>query len=422
MHRERELLLRLSTHVTVLLAVLVTLGFSQIRLADMKLPQLVGPASTANLSQVSDALFSPTASESESYLRRAVVPRTALAARPAPSVAVGPAVASSSRAVVPGADFIAAGQDDLLSGNRRERVDSPKRAPTDMNELVRAYTIKSGDALSTIAEQFDLSLDALLLANPHLNYNVNALILVGDQLAIPPSDGVLHYVKIGDTLESIAAKYKVEVEAIVKLVANKVKSDDDLFPEQRLFIPNGEVELPKRQNTLANVLQPRQNTTTTTNNNTSAAARTTTTNNNNTAARTTTTNNQQASVQAPVVGTGALGTPVFGYLITQYFWAYHNGVDLAAPIGTPVYAADAGRVIWSGWDNTGYGYMLLVDHGNGIRTRYAHLSWIFPVYGEYVNKGQMIGRVGSTGRSSGPHLHFEIIVGGIARNPFNYIR
>jgi murein DD-endopeptidase MepM/ murein hydrolase activator NlpD len=110
--------------------------------------------------------------------------------------------------------------------------------------------------------------------------------------------------------------------------------------------------------------------------------------------------------------------------ITQYFGARHNGLDIAAPAGTPLYAADAGKVIWSGWRNDGLGYCVMVDHGNGLITVYGHMIRQPPVYvGQYVGRGQQIGNIGSTGRSTGPHVHFMVKAGMGAnyRNPLSYL-
>lgn len=96
-------------------------------------------------------------------------------------------------------------------------------------------------------------------------------------------------------------------------------------------------------------------------------------------------------------------------------------LDIANRTGTPVIASDGGKVVFSGWDNTGYGYAVVIDHGNGYRTRYAHFSYIYVSYGNYVNQGVVIGKVGSTGNSTGPHLHFEVIKNGYRVNPWNYL-
>lgn len=380
----RDTALRLAAHGIVLLSITVTLGLSHVRLADVRLPSLAAPTANTQLARV--VVEASVPSDTETYLQKALVPRTASAItiRTSPTDAV-----------------TANPRDDLLTPPSRivepTKPGEPAPEPPTLDSLTQTYVVEQGDTLLGISYKFDISLEALVTANPSLKGSLDTIFHPGWEFTIPPRGGILHIVKDGETLASISEKYKVKLEDIVSYGPNRLKAESELTPEQRVFVPEGNVNIPqpaqRRPNTLASVLQPR------------APANT----------------GSQASA-APIAATGTLRTPLYGYVITQYFWAYHNGVDLAAPIGTPVYAADAGRVIYAGWDNTGYGYMLLIDHGNGYRTRYAHLSWYFPNYGDYVGKGENIGKVGSTGRSSGPHLHFEVIVGGIARNPFNYIR
>jgi murein DD-endopeptidase MepM/ murein hydrolase activator NlpD len=119
-------------------------------------------------------------------------------------------------------------------------------------------------------------------------------------------------------------------------------------------------------------------------------------------------------------GTGSLDWPVHGS-ITQYFTGGHTGVDIAARSGTAIRAADGGKVTFAG-TNGGYGRFIIINHGNGLVTRYAHCSSLSVSAGDSVSKGQVIGAVGSTGHSTGPHLHFEVLSGGSFRNPFSYLR
>jgi murein DD-endopeptidase MepM/ murein hydrolase activator NlpD len=122
-----------------------------------------------------------------------------------------------------------------------------------------------------------------------------------------------------------------------------------------------------------------------------------------------------------VVGTGQLAWPVSGGTITTYFSAAHPAIDIAAPYGTTVMAADGGVVTWAGWRNNGGGMVVQVDHGNGIVTVYNHLGSIWVGPGQAVTKGQGIAAVGCTGLCTGPHVHFEVIVGGAIVNPLRYL-
>ncbi len=133
------------------------------------------------------------------------------------------------------------------------------------------------------------------------------------------------------------------------------------------------------------------------------------------------------------VGTGILQRPIKGAVITQVFahpeyqtWCGcikpHTGIDLAAPYGTPITAADTGEVIWVGWDWSGLGWAVKISHGNYIATVYGHMERYIVKAGQYVTKGQVIGYEGSTGASTGPHVHFMVMVNNIWVNPQNYMQ
>jgi len=123
---------------------------------------------------------------------------------------------------------------------------------------------------------------------------------------------------------------------------------------------------------------------------------------------------------APTSATGALVWPVPVGSITQYYHAGHLALDIAAPYGSQVVAAQGGTVTWAGWRNNGGGYVISIDHGNGMTTVYNHLGSIWVSPGQYVGAGQGIAGVGCSGLCTGPHVHFEVIVNGVIDNPLRY--
>ena len=134
-----------------------------------------------------------------------------------------------------------------------------------------------------------------------------------------------------------------------------------------------------------------------------------------------------------VMSTGQMQRPIQGAIITQPFahneyqlwcgcWKPHSGIDLAAPYGSPIMAADSGQVIWTGWDWSGLGWAVKINHGNYIATIYGHLERFIVRVGQNVTKGQVIGYEGSTGASTGPHLHFMVLYNNVWVNPINYVQ
>jgi murein DD-endopeptidase MepM/ murein hydrolase activator NlpD len=122
-----------------------------------------------------------------------------------------------------------------------------------------------------------------------------------------------------------------------------------------------------------------------------------------------------------VAGNGKLLWPVPGAIITQYFWAGHLAIDMATDAGNPVLAAATGTVISAGWRGNGGGLVIEIDHGNGMHTLYNHLGAILVSVGQVVGRGQRIASVGCTGNCTGPHVHFQVMVGGVFVNPLRYL-
>jgi murein DD-endopeptidase MepM/ murein hydrolase activator NlpD len=234
--------------------------------------------------------------------------------------------------------------------------------------------------VTRIAARFHISPESILWANAKLQDNPDQL-SIGQNLNIPPTTGVLYTVQNGDTVAGISARFKAKVQDILGDPLNATLHDLKSNPPklavgQFLMVPKGQKALEGKR-VIAVGKAPR------------GAAR----------------------------GTSVFMWPTSG-CIYQVFWRAHGALDLDNVIGTPIYAADSGYVAAAGggW-NYGYGNMVLLDHSNGYLTRYGHLNVIMVVAGQSVKKGQLIGRMGTTGNSTGPHLHFEVIRNGALVDP-----
>lgn len=247
------------------------------------------------------------------------------------------------------------------------------------------YTIKPGDSVSTIANEFEISVNTILWEN---NLSAYSLIRPGNQLAILPVTGVTHKVVKGENLSKIAGKYNIEEEEIME--ANKITDVSKLTINQKLIIPDG------RKVRYASYVSPSYT------------------------GLSVIKNLVAPSGSKPVSG-NKMNWPTQGHRITQYYSWRHYGLDIANKIGTPIYAADAGTIEYVGWGK-GYGNQIVINHGGGKKTRYAHLSKTYISKGDKVAKGQSIAAMGSTGWSTGSHLHFEVIINGRKYNPLNYIK
>ena len=259
------------------------------------------------------------------------------------------------------------------------------------------YTVGIGDTISTIAHKFGLTTNTILWAN---NLSSLSLIRPGDTLTILPYSGVLYTVKAGDTVAKIADKYGVDSDKILSCntLGNSLKAG------QKIVVPGAR----KISETVA-ISKPVPETTTNSNANSNYTSGLSVI---------------RDFIKAPSASTSGgskMCWPTVGHTITQYFSWHHPAIDIANHIGTPVYAADAGTVIFAGWA-TGYGNSIVIDHGNGIKTRYGHASKLFVSVGDTVQKCENIMAMGSTGWSTGPHVHFEVMVNNVKYNPLNYVR
>lgn len=241
------------------------------------------------------------------------------------------------------------------------------------------YTVQAGDTAQGIAATFHLSPTTIMWANPAIE-DVPDLLKIGQEVVILPIDGVYHKVTAEDTLSSIAEKYEVVSDTIVACEYNNLTSLKTRLKEDTyLIIPDG--EKPYVPKVVTSYTGP---------------------------------------IPEGSRGTGRFQWPVLGK-ITQDYWYGHRAIDIGAPTGSALLAADGGFVSFAGWTDVGYGYLVVIDHANGFATYYAHLSKIYVYSGEGVERGQVIGAVGSTGWSTGPHLHFEVRYYGVQQNPRSYL-
>ena len=285
-----------------------------------------------------------------------------------------PAPAGVSRLLQPAVPLDSEG--DVLVRAAVPHTIIPER-PRD--EITR-YVVQSGDTIFGIAAQFGLAPETIMWANGRLEDNPD-LLRVGQELVILPIDGVYHQVGADDTIEKIAVAFKVEPAAIINYPLNNLNADNpQITTSQWLIVPGG-----------VKPYVPRT----------------------------------VIAYSGPIPEDASKGTGVFGWptagQITQGYWDRHRAIDIGAWKGAPALAADSGYVVAAGWDDSGYGRKVVIDHGNGFQTLYAHLQVYYVEVGDSVAKGQQIGEVGSTGNSTGPHLHFEIHQNGVQRNPFGFL-
>lgn len=230
-----------------------------------------------------------------------------------------------------------------------------------------SYKIEKGDTIGEISENFGLNQDTLLSINGIKN---SRLIQIGQILKIPNQDGILYTVKSGDSLASIAEKY--ESDAVAIQIANELFSET-IAPASRVFLPGARLN----------------------------------------------------SVEVQEINGDLFAWPIRGYITSPYGYRpspftgqrqFHSGLDIGAPTGTPIKAAMSGRITATGFDSISGNYVV-ISHHSGYRTMYAHMSVIRAKTGNYVRTGDRIGDVGSTGLSTGPHLHFTVYKNGVTVNP-----
>ncbi len=268
------------------------------------------------------------------------------------------------------------------------------------------YEVQKGDTIFAIAEKFGLNPSSILWGNLEILGDNPHLLSPGQVLNILPSDGVLYEWHAGDGLNGVAKYFGVTPETIINWPSNSltVESVGDFAAPNiavgtELFVPGGKREFVSWS-----------------------------------APRITRDNPAVAKMYGPgscgAIMDGAVGDGVFGFPTpSKWLSGYdyspetnHFGIDLGGTTGTAIYAVDDGVVVYSGWNDWGYGYVIVIDHGNGWQSVYAHLSTIYAGCGQSVGQGETIGLMGSTGNSSGPHLHLELRSDTYGKaNPWNFL-
>jgi len=258
---------------------------------------------------------------------------------------------------------------------------------------IEKYTVAQGDTLFSIADKYGVKPESVLWFNFDVLGDNPAMLAIGQELNIPPVDGVLHKYKSGESLAAVADFYSYSTEPTAQDIIEWPGNDLDPYetnidqpniPDGTLLIvPNGSRELRdwgppaiSRDNpAVAAYYGP----------------------------------GSCGSILEGAVGNGTFVWPTsLKYLSGNDFSAIHRGIDIAGAEGNPIYAVDSGVVVYAGWSNYGYGNLLVIDHGTGWQSAYGHLSSIALTCGQNVGQGEVVASLGNTGNSTGPHLHFEL--------------
>jgi len=278
------------------------------------------------------------------------------------------------------------------------RTTIPSRTRVD----VITYTVEAGDTLFSIANNFGLKPETILWGNYEVLEDNPHLLKPDQVLNILPVDGTYYKWKEGDTLPNIAATFEVEPKVIINYSGNNFDlteidpSGANIQPDQWLIVPGGKRAIKDWGPPAITRKNP-------------ASAR------------------YYGEGFCGTITEGAYGTGTFVWPTTDrsisgyhYNPPVHPAIDIGGQIGNPIYASDTGVIVYAGWSDYGYGYLIVIDHGNGWQSAYAHLSAVAVTCGQSVYQGGYIGALGSTGNSSGPHLHFELVINGVKVNPMDY--
>jgi murein DD-endopeptidase MepM/ murein hydrolase activator NlpD len=297
-------------------------------------------------------------------------------------------------------------------------VDNPMKGVTRLASLhttipnrnradIEIYTVQKGDTLFGVAEKYNLKPETIFWSNRYVMGNDPENLIPGMELNILPIEGAYHRWSAGEGLNGVANFYGVTAEDIIKYSGNNLSldtigdlSNPNIKPGTMLIIPNGYATF---VSLIPNITRK----------NVAVGSAI------------------GAGACGKVLDDGAYGVgmfiwPTYNTEVTGYDWSpetNHNGIDIGGKSGDPIYASDNGIVVYAGWSSVGYGYLVIIDHGNGFTSLYAHLleGSIMVECGQSIWQTNQIGSMGSTGNSSGPHLHFEIRYNGHPVNPHDYL-
>ena len=328
------------------------------------------------------------------------------AAVPAPLKAAGgatfpqPSLAEQNVALAP----FATPETALLAEGLQRRTNVRTIIPTRPRVDVITYTVQLGDTLFSIAANFNLKPETLLWGNFEVLDDNPHLLKPNQVLNILPLNGTYYKWKEGDKLADVASFFQVDQHEIIDYPGNTIDltlagtSDAGIKPGTWLIIPNGKRAIKDwgppaitRKNAAAAKYYGE---------------------------------GACSAVYEGAIGTGAFVWPTTDHTISGYAYdpGVHPAIDIGGAEGNPIYAADSGVIVYAGWSSYGYGYLIVIDHGNGWQSAYAHLSAVAVSCGQSVYRAGYIGALGNTGNSSGSHLHFELVINGVKVNPLDYVR
>ena len=319
---------------------------------------------------------------------------------------------------IPVVGFVAAAPPGAASDDLTRLTELHTYIPDRPRLEIISYTVQPGDSVLGIAEKFGITPETVVFSNPILNNNPHFM-EPGQTLRIAPVSGLIRDVITGDTLGGLARVYGVKPEDIINWPSNKIDSDNpQITAGQMLFVPGGNIGT-------ITISQPPTGTGTTSGSTGSSGG----------------SGGGGAGSQRKepwvlqsgpgacagglsggVAGSGTFIWPASHHWVSGYdFSGIHTGIDVDGDVGEPAYASDSGVVVFAGWSEWGYGNTVVVAHGNSWWTLYAHLSAINVGCGQGVYQGNQIGAIGSTGKSQGAHLHFEVYYGVFPTNPWGVL-